>query len=125
MKRKIFFALALATAALLGLLRIPTPVRSADSTSAALTGTVRSQEEGLMEGVLVSAKKDGSTVTITVVSDAQGRYSFPRSRLEPGRYALRIRAAGYEIDNMEPVEITGEKTAQLELKLHKTQDLSS
>src|SRR5215472_18325829 len=124
MKRKIFFALALATAALLALLRI-TPVRSADSTSTALTGAVRSQEEGLMEGVLVSAKKTGSTVTVTVVSDAQGRYSFPRARLEPGRYALRMRAAGYEMDDMGLVEVTGEKAVQLDLKLHKTHDLSS
>ena len=43
----------------------------------ALTGQVTSTEEGPMEGVLVSAKKAGSTITITVVSDEQGRYSFP------------------------------------------------
>ena len=42
-----------------------------------LTGQVSSMEEGLMEGVLVSAKQDGSTVTTTVVSDERGRYSFP------------------------------------------------
>ena len=52
-----------------------------------------------MEGVLVSAKKAGSTITITVVSDAQGRYSFPAGKLEPGQYALRIRAVGYDLDN--------------------------
>ena len=33
---------------------------------AALTGVVSSQEEGNMEGVLVNAKKEGSTITITV-----------------------------------------------------------
>ena len=33
-----------------------------------------------MEGVLVSAKKDGSTITTTVVSDEQGRIAFlPRN----------------------------------------------
>ena len=37
-----------------------------------------------MEGVLVSAKRADSTMTVTVATDAQGRYSFPRSRLEPG-----------------------------------------
>ena len=51
-----------------------------------------------MEGVLVSAKKAGSTVTITVVSDAQGNYSFPAAKLEPGQYSLRIRAVGYDLD---------------------------
>ena len=37
-----------------------------------------------MEGVLVSAKKTGSNITVTVVSDKEGRYSFPATRLEPG-----------------------------------------
>ena len=46
---------------------------------AALTGRVTSVEEGPMEGVLVSAKKTGSTITITVVSDSQGQYRFPAS----------------------------------------------
>ena len=40
-----------------------------------------------MEGVVVSAKKDGSTITISVVTDAQGRYAFPADRLEPGKYS--------------------------------------
>src|SRR6185369_16033125 len=62
---------------------------------AALMGRVTSVEEGPMEGVLVSAKKTGSTITITVVSDSQGQYRFPASRLEPGQYVLRIRAVGY------------------------------
>ncbi|HYY61854.1 MAG TPA: carboxypeptidase-like regulatory domain-containing protein, partial [Burkholderiales bacterium] len=63
---------------------------------AQLSGRVTSAEEGAMEGVLVSAKREGSTITVTVVSDAQGRYSFPEKRLAPGRYALRVRAVGYE-----------------------------
>src|SRR5215831_11734987 len=67
-----------------------------NSTATALAGQIRSQEEGLMEGVLVSAKRAGSTITTTVVSDPQGRYSFPRNRLEPGPYSLTVRATGYE-----------------------------
>ena len=35
-------------------------------TPAALTGQVSSAEEGMMEGVVVSAKKDGSTISISV-----------------------------------------------------------
>src|SRR5579863_57597 len=71
----------------------------------ALTGRVSSQEEGSMEGVLVTARKEGSTYSMTVVSNAQGNYSFPRSRVEPGSYTLRIRAAGYELYDGGPVEI--------------------
>src|SRR5438067_1944158 len=77
-----------------------------------------------MEGVLVSAKREGSTITITVVSDAQGRYSFPAKRLAPGRYALRVRAVGYELDSPEVVTVTN-KGAVAELKLKKAADLAA
>jgi virginiamycin B lyase len=98
----------------------------ADATTAlALSGHVSSQEEGLMEGVLVSARRAGSPVTITVVSDSQGLYKFPRSRLEPGQYSLRIRAVGYELDDSGNVQISSQETATADLKLHKTQKLSS
>src|SRR3990172_4495431 len=72
--------------------------RAQSSAAAALTGRISSQEEGTMEGVLVTVRKEGSPFTITVASDRQGRYSFPQNRLEPGLYSLNIRAVGYEID---------------------------
>ncbi|HEX9465117.1 MAG TPA: carboxypeptidase-like regulatory domain-containing protein, partial [Alphaproteobacteria bacterium] len=65
---------------------------------AALTGQVTSAEEGPMEGVVVSAKKAGSTIMVSVVSDQAGRYSFPAARLDAGQYALSIRAVGYDLD---------------------------
>src|SRR5207245_4736075 len=95
-----------------------------NSSASALGGRVTSQEEGPMEGALVSAKRAGSTITVTVVSDAQGQYSFPRSRREPRQYSLRIRTVGYEMDNPGPVEVTAKKAAELDLKLHKARDLS-
>ena len=98
---------------------------AAQSASAALTGQVSSQEENAMEGVLVSAKRAGSTITVTVVSDAQGRYSFPRSRLEPGAYSIRIRAIGYELDGPGNVTVTAQQAGRLDLNLRKTQDLAS
>ena len=49
--------------------------------AAALTGIVSSAEEGAMEGVLVSVKRTGSTQTTTVVTDKEGRYRFPPTRL--------------------------------------------
>jgi len=52
----------------------------------ALIGQVSSAQEGPMEGVLVSARRTGSTLTVTVVTDRQGRYYIPRSRLQPGQY---------------------------------------
>ena len=59
-------------------------------TAAALTGQVSSAEEGNMEGVVVSAKKDGSTITVSVVTDAQGRLQLSR---QPTR-ARQVHAEG-------------------------------
>src|SRR5262249_53940128 len=95
-----------------------------DSAAVSLTGTVSSQKEGPMEGVIVSAKRDGSTITVSVVSDAQGHYSFPRNRLEPGPYSVRMRAVGYELERPATVEIGAQQTAHLDLKLVDTQDLA-
>lgn len=67
------------------------------SSSSALGGNVTSQAEGPMEGVLIGAKKVGSTITTWVVSDADGQYAFPRNRMEPGKYAISIRAVGYKL----------------------------
>ena len=41
--------------------------------SSALIGVVTSQAEGKMEGVLVTARRDGAKFDVTVVSDAQGK----------------------------------------------------
>ena len=52
----------------------------------AINGVVNSQQEGNMEGVLVTVRGEGSNHTVTVVSDAQGRYSYPRTHLDAGAY---------------------------------------
>ena len=91
----------------------------------ALTGKVTSAEEGAMEGVLVTAKKAGSTIAITVVTDKDGVYSFPASRLDPGQYAIKIRAVGYDLDGNGAAEIAGGKAASVDLKLKKTRNLST
>ena len=91
----------------------------------ALTGTVTSTEEGAMEGVLVTAKKQGSTISITVVTDAQGHYSFPASKLEPGNYALRIRAVGYDLDGKPTADVAAGSAATADLKLKRTRNISA
>lgn len=93
--------------------------------AAALSGIVSSQEEGQMEGVLVSAKREGGTITVSVVSDNQGRYSFPGNRLQPGDYSIKTRAPGYDLDNPGVVKIEANKTAQINLRLQKTANLAA
>src|SRR5262245_45460872 len=121
-------SLTVASLAVLGvaLLQIsPAPGLAQTSGSVALSGQVTSVEEGAMEGVLVSAKKVGSTSTITVLSDHGGQYRFPSVRLEPGRYALNIRAVGYELDRRAWAEVSAQEGVTVDLKLRKTQDLAS
>src|SRR5215212_3631114 len=96
----------------------------AQAQSAALTGQVSSADEPAMEGVLVSARKTGSTVTVTVVSNAQGRYSFPADRLDPGNYALSIRAIGYRLDGPKTAEVPASAAATADLKLSKVKNLT-
>src|SRR5437867_6304530 len=91
---------------------------TAQTTShSALTGKVTSQAEGAMEGVIIGAKKVGSTISTWVVSNAQGQFSFPRDRMEPGKYAVSIRAVGYELPATS-VDLKGD-TTRLDLPLTK------
>jgi virginiamycin B lyase len=92
--------------------------------SPALNGQVSSAEEGAMEGVVVSAKPDGGTITVSVVSDDKGHYSFPAARLAPGPYAITIRAVGYDLDGPGAAEVAAGKTASADLKLKKTKNLA-
>ena len=92
---------------------------------AALSGTVTSKEEGPMEGVLVSAQRSGSPITITVVSDAKGVYRFPDGKLGPGRYAIRIRAVGYDLEGPSEAEVKIGGQSPLDLRLRKTADLAA
>ncbi len=109
---------------------------------AALTGLVSSADEATMEGVLVSATKAGSNITVTVVTGADGRYSFPANRLGPGQYTLAVRAVGYELEQpqgienaiesaienaieIRAIEAPDQKAATKDLRLGKARDLAA
>jgi virginiamycin B lyase len=101
------------------------PASSKDQPVAALTGMVTSDGEGHMGGVLVTARAEGANMTVTVISDDQGRYAFPREKLQPGKYALTIRAAGYELAGQAAAEIKSDKPPHVDIKLVKTKNLAS
>lgn len=90
-----------------------------------LTGIVSSQAEGHMEGVLVSAKKVGGMVTVTVVSNRDGRYAFTSGRLAPGEYDLSIRATGYEMANEKQSVTVGKGKVQADIRLQATRDITA
>ena len=93
--------------------------------AAALSGSVSSTQEPVMEGVLVTAKKDGSTIATTVVTDDRGQFSFPAARLEPGKYTIAIRAGGYVLDGPKSIEIPAGGNAKADIKLNKTRNLAA
>jgi virginiamycin B lyase len=117
----------LGTAALAAVLlhQVPSPTRAEDAAPAALTGLVTSDAEGAMEGVVVTAHKDGSIVSVSVTTDAQGRYAFPENRLEPGHCGIAIRAVGYDLSAPAAGDVAAEKTTTVDLKLKKTRNLAS
>ena len=96
----------------------------ADATAGvALAGQVTSTAEGPMEGVVVTAKRKESTIAVSVISDADGRYRFPADRLEAGPHALSIRAVGYDLDGPRAVEVGASGTTKVDLTLRPTLDV--
>jgi virginiamycin B lyase len=116
--RSLVFTLCAAAAVLFAVDR----VRAATEPQGAIAGAVTSAADGNMEGVLVTARRAGSTMATTVVSDASGRYSFPASRLFAGHYVLSIHAVGYDLSEPAAADV-GSGTATADLKLVPTHDL--
>ncbi len=113
-----------ASAAVMLSLAAPGLVRAQGTAPAAIAGQVTSEAEGAMEGVVVTARKAGATVAVSVTTDAQGHYSFPANRLEPGDYTLKIRAVGYDLSGNASAKVA-DKAATVDLKLVKTKKLAS
>ena len=99
------------------------PVRA--QAGVALTGLVISEEEDRMEGVVVTAHREGSPISISVVTDEMGRFNFPASRLPDGDYLLRIRAVGYELVGPRGIDVRSGVTSNAIIKLKETKDLAS
>src|ERR1051326_6063755 len=57
----------------------------------ALTGIVSSEAEGKMGGFVVTAREAKAIVEVSVPTDADGCYSFPRIHVKPGQYTLSTR----------------------------------
>jgi virginiamycin B lyase len=93
-------------------------------TSVSLSGLISSDKEARMEGVVVSAKRADSTMTVSVVSDEAGQYRFPTGRLPDGHYVLTIRAAGYDLDHAQAADVAGGKAAVADLHLKPAQQLA-
>jgi hypothetical protein len=119
------FNALLASTSLVSALACLTLAPAQAQTAAALSGQVSSAAEAVMEGVLVSAKREGSTITTTVVSNDKGQFSFPADRLAPGHYNISIRAAGYSLAGPKTVDIAAGAAATADIKLEKAKNAAS
>jgi len=119
---RLLSGLSFGALASMGLLALPIvgshPALAQNRGVAALTGTVSSAEEGKMEGVVVSAKRPGSTIMVSVSTNAKGEYRFPQDRLAPGDYNITMRAVGYTLPSTKTTIRAGGST-QLDLRLAK------
>src|SRR5262249_1158375 len=59
-----------------------------------LSGAIAAQSGQKLDGATVSAKREGSTVTTSVYTDAAGNYYFPP--LQEGKYRVWAQALGFE-----------------------------
>jgi len=68
-------------------------------TAVLLSGTVKSGSGAKLDGVIVSARAEGQTITTSVFTDEDGTFYFPR--MAPGKYSIWAQAEGFEAGKSE------------------------
>ena len=91
---------------------------------ATLHGEARSDREGPMEGVVVTATPENSTISYSVVTDEHGRFAFPAGRLKAGAYALTMRATGYDLAAPANATVGPDGEGSASLRLTPTSDIA-
>src|SRR5205809_6976567 len=86
-------------------------VTAAQAADQLLTGAISSRAGQKLEGVTVSAKMEGSTITTSVYTDETGGYYFPP--LPAGKYRVGVQAPGFET-----------ATSSVDLRAARDQDLA-
>src|SRR5215510_4088703 len=108
--KRIATSLATTTALCLSLAVIAS---SADAAEVMLSGSIKSAVGEKMEGVTVSAKAEGSTITTTVFTDENGAYYFPP--LEAGKYKIWAQALSFETAKSD-LDLSAKKSQDFVLK---------
>jgi len=84
---------------------------SAQAADQILSGAIASAAGQKLDGIVVSAKREGSTITTSVYTDATGNYYFPP--MAAGKYNVWAQALGFE-----------QTKSQVDLSANKKQDLT-
>jgi streptogramin lyase len=84
--------------------------QTASPPSTGLMGIVKSSDGKPLEGVPVSAKAQGSTITTSVYTNQNGEYNLPP--LPDGQYRIWAQAVGFELTRAEQTLSSGKKSQQ-------------
>ena len=88
---------------------------SSVSDAATLSGTVRGPDGAPFRGAFVQARHAQLKMTVSVLSDRQGRYSL--ESLPAGDYRLQVKAIGYKADSRSGVALTADQNASFDFAL--------
>ena len=110
MSRSYMVLLILGLAAVVLLTGHPGASQTSAVPSTGLAGTVKGADGKPMEGVAVSAKAEGVTITTSVWTNQDGAYAFPQ--LEAGSYQVWAQAVGFDRPVAQGVITAGKATRQ-------------
>ncbi len=85
--------------------------------AATVTGNVKGPDGTPFEGAFVQAINAKTHITISVLSDKQGRYSV--ENLPAGEYQVRVRAVGFTADPHSAVNLSADQNVSFEFALQK------
>src|SRR5580704_12838812 len=88
---------------------------SSSAFAATVTGTVKGPDGAPFEGAFVLAVNAKTKVSVSVLSDKQGRYRV--ENLPAGEYQVRVRAVGFTADPHSAVNLTADQNASFEFAL--------
>src|SRR6266699_1298012 len=86
--------------------------------AATVTGNVKGPDATPFEGAFVQAINAKTHISVSVLTDKQGRYRV--ENLPPGEYQVRIRAVGFAADPRSAVNLTADQNVSFEFALQKS-----
>src|ERR1700676_2948618 len=92
-------------------------VFSLPSHAATVTGNVKGPDGTPFEGAFVQAVNAKTHITVSVLSDKQGRYIV--ENLPAGDYQVRVRAVGFTTDPHSAVNLSADQNVSFEFALQK------
>ena len=87
------------------------------SYGATITGSVKGPDGAPFMGAFVIAENTQNRITVSVLSDKDGRYRIERSA--GGKYSFRIRAIGYQSDPQNGVNLSDKQNISFDFSLQK------